>query len=136
MNHKYDDIIDLPHHVSPRRAGMPMADRAAQFAPFAALTGYEEVIEETGRLTDTPIELSEGVISRLNEQLWYLSEHSQEKPVVTLTFFLPDEKKAGGSYKTVTGQVKRVEEYAQCLLLTDGTKIPLQNICCIQMDLP
>ncbi len=136
MNHKYDDIIDLPHHVSLRRAGMPMADRAAQFAPFAALTGYEAVIEETGRLTDSPAELSDGVISRLNEQLWYLSEHSQEKPTVTVSWFVPDEKKAGGSYKTVTGQVKRVEEYEKYLLLTDGTKIPLQNICRIETDMP
>ncbi len=126
--HKYDDIIDLPHHQSPRRAGMPMADRAAQFSPFAALTGYEDVIEETGRLTQTSTELTDSSKEDLNEKLRILEENSRITPMVTVTYFEPDRLKTGGSYVTVTGHVKRVDQYDQVLRLTDGREIPLEAI--------
>ena len=127
--HKYDDIIHLPHYESPRRAGMPMEDRAAQFSPFAALTGYEDVIEESGRLTQTAVELTESAIEQLNEKLHILAENSHMSPAVTVTYFQPDQRKEGGSYVTVTGFVKRIDTYEQMLRLTDGREIPLKAIC-------
>ena len=132
MNHKYDDIIHLPHPVSARRAGMSALDRAAQFAPFAALTGYEDVIEETGRLTQQPAELTEGSIQHINEKLRLLCEGAEEYPVATVTWFQPDLYKAGGSYQTKKGRVKRVDAYTQTLLFTAGTEIPLSAIYDLQ----
>lgn len=130
--HKYDDIIHLPHHQSPRRAGMPIADRAAQFSSFAALTGYEDVIEETGRLTQSFTELTESRKEQLNEKLQKLAENSHLSPAVTVTYFEPDRRKAGGSYVTVTGCVKRIDPYEQILRLTDGRQIPIEAICGIE----
>lgn len=124
--HKYDDIIHLPHPVSGKRAGMPLIDRAAQFAPFSALTGYEDVLEETQRLTDTPAVLTESSRQVINDRLNWLS--GQKNPWVCVTFFVPDIRKAGGEYVTVTGQVKRVDGDAGHLLLTDGRQIPLSAI--------
>lgn len=135
QTHKYDDIIHLPHHTSPRRAGMPMIDRAAQFSAFAALTGFEDVIEETGRLTDTTSELTESSKQQLNEKLVILSENAWVKPSVTVTYFEPDSRKSGGSYVTVTAKVKRVDEYEQTLVLTDDREIPLEAIRKIHCDL-
>ena len=132
--HKYDDIIDLPHHVSPKRAGMPMLDRAAQFSPFSALTGYEDVIEESGRLTEVSTELTESARQVLNEKLLRLQEKQADRPAVTVTFFRPDDRKAGGSYVTVTGNVRRVDDCLQVLCLTDGTAIPMDAIYEIVMD--
>lgn len=126
--HKYDDIIGLPHHVSARRAGMPVADRAAQFSPFSALNGYEEVIEESGRLTDFSTELTESAREALNDKLFQLSENAAQRPQVTVTYFVPDERKAGGKYVTVTGTVKRVDSCEQVLCLTDGRSIPMDAI--------
>lgn len=126
--HKYDDIIDLPHYQSPRRAGMPMEDRAAQFSPFAALTGYEDVIEETGRLTQPATELTESRKEQLNRKLMLLQEKSDASPMVTVLYFEPDRRKSGGSYVTVTGYVKRIDPYEQVLRLTDGREIPLEAI--------
>lgn len=126
--HKYDDIIDLPHYQSPRRAGMPMTERAAQFSPFAALTGYEDVIEETGRLTQPATELTESRKEQLNRKLMLLQEISDASPMVTVLYFEPDKRKSGGSYVTVTGYVKRIDPYEQVLRLTDGRGIPLEAI--------
>ena len=126
--HKYDDIIDLPHYQSPRRAGMTMTDRAAQFSPFAALTGYEDVIEETGRLTQPATELTESRKEQLNRKLMLLQEISDASPMVTVLYFEPDKRKSGGSYVTVTGYVKRIDPYEQVLRLTDGRGIPLEAI--------
>ena len=133
--HKYDDIIHLPHHTSPRRAGMPMIDRAAQFSPFAALTGYEAVIEETGRLTDSITELTDSSKQVLDEQFRILAENCGALPRITVTWFEPDRQKSGGSYVTVTGQLKKVEEYEQVLRLADGREIPMEAIRRIQCDL-
>lgn len=133
--HKYDDIIQLPHHTSPCRAGMPISERAAQFSPFSALTGFEDVIEETGRLTDATTELTESSKEQLNEQLVILAENASVKPLVTVTYFEPDSRKSGGSYVAVTAHIKRVDEYEQALVLTDDRQIPLEAIRHIRCDL-
>lgn len=130
--HKYDDIIDLPHHVSKTHPPMPLSDRAAQFAPFAALTGHHEAVKETARLTDERAELNEDTLAALDVQLRYIEKHLDEEPGVSITYFTPDLKKKGGSYVTVTGWVKRLDEYEKAVLLTDGTRIPICNIAGIE----
>lgn len=127
-SHKYDDIIHLPHHVSDRRVPMSRADRAAQFSAFAALTGYDAVIRESGRLTDMRTELDEDSKAMLNEKLQMILETIDEQPRVTITFFQPDERKAGGAYVSVSGRVKKIDEYARAVILTDGTAIPIGQI--------
>ncbi|MBR4981756.1 MAG: YolD-like family protein [Lachnospiraceae bacterium] len=128
MNNRYADIINLPHHVSKTRPQMPIADRAAQFSPFAALTGYDSAIEETGRLTDSFIELDESRKAVLNEKLQSMLKNIKEQPEVAITYFQPDEKKNGGSYINISGVVKKIDEFEKCLILTDATKIPMKYI--------
>lgn len=128
MTDSYADIIHLPHHVSPKRAQMPLRDRAAQFAPFAALTGYGDAIDETARRTDFAIELDENEKSALDERFRLLWEHLSERPEVTVTYFVPDERKEGGAYRDVTGRAKKIDAYARLMLLEEGTKIPLDAI--------
>ena len=130
----YEDIINLPHHVSPKRPQMSMQDRAAQFSPFAALTGYEDAIKETGRLTDVEIELSDEDRELLDQKQQYLQEHIGDRPEITITYFVPDEKKSGGAYISISGRMKRVDEYARQFVLTDGKKIPLDDIIDIRSD--
>lgn len=125
--HKYDDIIHLPRPKS-RRTGMSMYDRAAQFSPFAALTGFETAIEETGRLTERRIELDEGGKQLLDQQMQAVLEALPTRPQVEVTWFRYDERKAGGSYVTATGRAKKVDSYTQRLLFTDGRSIPLAEI--------
>ena len=134
-NHQYDDIINLPHYVSPTRSRMSMIDRAAQFSPFAALTGYDAAIKETGRLTDQRIELSEDSRAALDRKQQLLVECLADHPEVSVTYFIPDERKSGGAYVTVTGIVKKVDDYQRLLLLTDGTKIPLDDILDLESEL-
>lgn len=131
----YEDIINLPHHVSKTRPQMSMLDRAAQFSPFAALTGYDAAIKETGRLTDEKIELDEDTKAALDMKQAYLIEMIDEQPEITVTYFLPDERKSGGAYVTVTGNLKRFDEYERLLILTDGKKIPMDDIADIESDL-
>ncbi len=128
MNEKYDDILHLPHPVSEKHPRMPMLDRAAQFSPFAALTGYEEAIYETGRLTEEKAELDEEEKAILDRKLRLLLEKLDEKPPLTVTHFVPDEKKSGGRYVTKTGNLKKFHLLEKWMLLTDGTKIPLENV--------
>ena len=125
---KYDDMLYLPHHQSERRAHMPIASRAAQFAPFAALTGYEAAVEETARQTQTRIELNEDEIARLDMQLRLLQEKLPAYPTVQLTYFQPDEKKSGGAYLQHTGRAKRLDFYSRRLIFCDGSEIPLDDI--------
>ena len=134
-NHEYDDIIDLPHHVSATRPRMSMIDRAAQFSPFAALTGYDAAIKETGRLTDERIELSEESRAALDIKQQLLMDNLADRPVVSVTYFVPDERKSGGAYVTVTGQVKKIDEFARLLILTDGVKIPLDEVLDLESGL-
>lgn len=128
MTGPYDDIIHLPHHVSPTRPLMFAIDRAAQFSSFAALTGYDAAIRETGRMTDTKNELDEDTQAILNRKQAYLLERIAEHPMLAVTFFVPDKKKAGGAYMTVAGNLKKVDEYERMMIFTDGTKIPLDDI--------
>jgi hypothetical protein len=127
-NQQYNDIIDLPHHISTTRPRMSMLDRAAQFSPFAALTGYDAAIKETGRLTGQRIELTEECRAVLDRKQQVLLENLTEHPEVSVTYFVPDERKSGGTYVTVAGRVKKVDEYQRLLLLTDGTRIPLTEV--------
>lgn len=128
MSTQYDDIIHLPHHVSKTRPQMSMLDRAAQFSPFAALTGYEDAIQETGRLTDERMELSDEDRELLDRKWHYLQEIISDRPEITVTYFVPDEKKAGGSYLTLSGAVRKMDEFERILILTDGRKIRLDDI--------
>ena len=134
MNDQYGDIIHLPHHVSKTRPQMSMEDRAAQFSPFAALTGYDAAILETGRLTEDKLELGEDTQAILDRKQRYLAEIIDTKPEITVTYFVPDEKKSGGAYSTVTGFLKRIDEYERVLMLTDGRKIQLDAIFDIESE--
>ena len=131
----YEDILNLPHHVSKTRPQMSMLDRAAQFSPFAALTGYDDAIKETGRLTDEKIEMDEDRKAALDMKQAYLIEMIDEQPEISITYVLPDTKKSGGAYVTVTGNLKRFDEYERLLILTDGKKIPMDDIADIESDL-
>lgn len=126
--HNYEDIIHLSRPVSGRRAKMRNYDRAAQFSPFAALTGFDAAIAETGRLTDTRIELDEGGKQLLDEQMQAVLERIEEQPRVRILWFCYDERKAGGTYVSTTGHVKKVDIYTGRLLLTSGQAIPLAEI--------
>lgn len=126
--HKYDDIINLPHHRSTKRPHMPLADRAAQFSPFAALTGHGEAVRETARLTDSKMELSEEVRGYLGARLSFLAENIIDYPEITVTYFLPDERKAGGAYVVKTGGVKKINEYEQTIVMQDGSVILIDDI--------
>ena len=125
---RYEDIIHLPRPVSKKRSPMSSFDRAAQFSPFAALTGYDAVIAETGRLTDQCIELDEGGKALLDEKLQVLREHLEEQPEVKLTVFCPDSRKSGGAYETITGNVKKIDPVTRILVLTGGEVIPIDRI--------
>ena len=124
----YADIIDLPHHVSRNHPQMSMHDRAAQFAPFAALTGYEAEVGETARLTAQKRELDAQEAEELNRQLAAIIEHLSERPEVTVEYFVPDERKAGGAYVTVTGRVRHVSLPEKILVMEDGTVVDLENV--------
>ena len=134
MTREYDDIIHLPHHVSSKRPQMPMSDRAAQFSPFAALTGYDDAIQETGRLTEQKIELDEEALQELNERFNILQEHLCEQPEVRFTYFKPDAQKEGGAYLTISGAVRKIKLYEREILLQDGTIIPVDDI--LKMESP
>ena len=135
MNGKYDKIMGLPHHVSKTRPQMPMSDRAAQFAPFAALTGYDAAIKETGRLTDERIELDVEALSALDMKYQLLMEALDEAPEVTITYFQPDERKAGGKYVSATGAVKKVDDFERRITMRDGTRIPMDDVLSIDGEL-
>ena len=125
---QYADIINLPHHVSATRPQMSMIDRAAQFSPFAALTGYDAAIKETGRLTDEKIELDEAALNILNMKFQILVDSLDEEPEVIFTYFKPDERKAGGAYVDLTGKVKKVDDLERMIVMQNGAKIPMDDI--------
>ena len=129
---RYADIIDLPHHVSVTRRHMSIKDRAAQFSAFAALTGYSDKIKETARLTDDKCELDETELEELSLKLALILARADEKPYITVTYFSSDQKKSGGVYKTVTGNLKKVDEIERTLTLTDGDIIRLDDIIDIE----
>lgn len=129
---RYDDIIHLPHHVSTTHPPMPVSTRAAQFLPFAALSGFEGAIEETGRYTEQKAELDEDARGALDEKLLeiqaHLDAHPGEALSVSVTFFVPDESKAGGEYITVTENLKKIDGYGHALLMQGGRRIPMADI--------
>ena len=129
---RYDDIIDLPHHVSTTHHRMSMLERAAQFQPFRALTGYEDAVRETARLTDDRVELTEDEKALLDGKLQRLADNLASHPLVTVTYFQPDKKKAGGAYVTAAGGLKKIDDFTSTLLLTGGERIPIENIVDIQ----
>ena len=131
----YNDIINLSHHVSSTRPQMAQHVRAAQFSPFAALTGYDAEISETARLTNKRLKLSEDKKADLNERMQILLENVQDRPLVTITYFISDERKTGGSYKSVSGSVRRVDEYELLIIFTDGTTIPMGDIYNIEGEI-
>ena len=134
MTGPYDDILHLPHPTSKRHPRMPIADRAAQFSPFAALTGHRAAIEETARVTERRIELDEDAKEQLDQTLQLLLERIAEQPEVTVTWFSPDKKKAGGQYHTATGKLKRIDTQESRLILTDGNQIPLEDLLEIRSE--
>lgn len=130
---KYDDIINMPHHVSSTRPHMSAIDRAAQFSPFAALTGYEGAIMETARLTDERIQLDEDSKAMLNEKLQLAAESLGGNQELSVTYFQPDEKKERGSYITVTGSIKKIDEYERTVVFANGTVVPVDEIVDIEI---
>lgn len=124
----YDDIIHLPHHVSQNHPQMPLRERAAQFAPFAALTGYEAAVGETARQTTERRELDAQEAAELNRRLASLIARLPERPEVTIEYFVPDDRKAGGAYVTMTGVVRHVTVEKRTLVMEDETVIPLEDI--------
>ena len=125
---EYDDIINLPHHVSRKHPQMSIHDRAAQFAPFAALTGHGEAIAETARLTDRKIELDDYERLKLDEKLLILQEHIMEMPEISVTYFCPDKKKEGGKYVPVTKALRKINAMERTLLMEDGMQIRIEDI--------
>ena len=129
---KYDDIIHLPYPQKPRR--MSNYNRAAQFSPFAALTGFEAAIAETARLTDQKVELDEGGKALLDEKLRLIEENILENPEIIVTYFKPDLRKFGGAYEQKTGRVKKLDAYQRAVVFTDGMTIPIDDISEIILD--
>lgn len=128
----YEDIIDLPHHVSLRHPQMSPLNRAAQFSPFAALTGHEAAIRETERLTEEFAELDEDRRELLDEQIRWIQENLSSQPEVEVTYFQPDERKSGGAYVTIRGRVKKIDSFTRRLLFTDQQEIPMEYIYSIE----
>lgn len=125
---EYADIIDMPHHQSTKRQHMSLHDRAAQFAPFAALRGYDDEIIETARTTDARTELSAEEIEELNDKLNILISDIKQKPKVAITYFVPDDKKSGGAYITAKGNLRRIDDVEKVLIFTDEKKIKIEDI--------
>ena len=125
----YEDIVNLPPHISKRHPQPTMLDRAARSAPFAAITGYEEMVLEEARVTEEWVDLTESALERLNERLVILQEHLPEQMEIIITYFEPDQRKSGGAYVTHTGIVKRIDLYEHLLIMTNGKKIRIDSIC-------
>ena len=132
MTKKYDDIINLPRHVSSKRPPMTAINRAAQFSPFAALTGHDAAIKETARLTEERIELDEYTKDILNHRLQILADSIKGHPEIEITYFQPDAKKNGGAYVTATGTAKKIDIYERVVIMIDGTVIPIEEIISIE----
>lgn len=132
---KYRDIFNLPHHVSKKHTQMSRYERAAQFAPFAALTGYEDVIEEEGRLTENRIEINEEAKFILDRKLQILMSCVERMPFVSITYFVPDEKKSGGEYVTIDENIKKIDVLKQEIVTDKDTSIPVKEIVDMQSEI-
>ena len=125
---EYNDIINLPHYVSKKHPQMSKEARSAQFAPFAALSGYEDAIKETAKLTDNKIELSDEMINIINDKLLFIEKNIQDKPLITITYFVPDKRKNGGEYISVTNSIKQIDLINNIIILTNKKKICINDI--------
>ena len=128
---RYDDIINLPHHVSPTRQRMSMHDRAAQFAPFAALVGYDDAVAETARLTESRPELDEQEQRAINERLAYITDYIHEQPEVRIKYYVPDARKSGGAIIEVSCKVKKISATDETIVMADGNSAAIRDIICI-----
>ena len=128
---RYDDIINLPHHVSPTRQRISIHDRAAQFAPFSALVGYDDAVAETARLTEARPELDEQEQKSINERLAYIADHIKEQPEVRIKYFVPDEHKSGGAIVEASGKVKKISATDGTIVMADGNSAAIRDIICI-----
>ena len=134
MTDQYDDIINMPHHVSSTRPRMSAIDRAAQFSPFAALTGYDVSIKESARLTGERLELDDSQKEDIGDKLRFVTEQLDADTEIRITYFLPDTRKAGGEYVTVSGAVKKIDEYERMIILIDGKQIPIDEVIDVDCD--
>lgn len=125
---RYADIIDLPHHTSSKHPRMSAIARAAQFSPFAALTGYDTEIKETARLTDEKVEIDEDSVNDINAKLQYIKDNIDENPEITVEYFVPDEKKAGGAYLTLNDRVRIIDEYEREIVFISGKRVIIDDI--------
>lgn len=128
MNNNYADIINLPHHTSSKHPRMSRENRAAQFSPFAALTGYDAEIKETARLTDEKIELDEDRVNEINARLQYIKDNIEENPKITVEYFVPDERKSGGAYVTLNDRVRIIDEYERMIVFISGKRVIIDDI--------
>lgn len=135
MIDKYDDIINLPRHVSKKRVPMPIQERAAQFSPFAALTGHDAAVKETARITEKRIELDQYIKEELNHKLQILIEKIEENPKIKVTYFEPDDKKNGGVYITIIGRIKKIDEYGKIIFMTDDIEVHIDEIVRIEGEI-
>ena len=133
--HDYSDIINLPRPEPRFHQRMPIGDRAAQFAPFAALTGFSGVIEETGRVTEEKIHLDDREKERISRKLQRLQDEIKQQPDVTVTFFVPDAKKSGGSYQKFRGKLKKIDSYEKRVIFVNGMKINFDDILKIEREI-
>lgn len=132
MSGVYDDILHLPRPQSKKHTPMPMEDRAAQFLPFSALTGYDAAVSETARLTEDRIELDPQEAERLGERLAELAKRQKEQPELSLLYYVPDARKAGGAYVTVSGRLRKITDFPRCIYLTDGSEVPIEDIIAVE----
>ena len=128
QENNYDDIINLPHHQSKVRPQMSLYNRAAQFSPFSALTGYEDAIEETARLTENKHTLSDEETDMLNRKMALLKDKTNEKPTISIKYFIPDDLKDGGSYSNISEKLRAIDSFSRLVILQDGTTIPFDDI--------
>ena len=135
MKTPYDDIIRLPHHISQNHPQMPLRDRVAQFAPFAALTGYEAAVGETARLTAERRELDAQEAEELNRRLVAIIARLPDRPEATIEYFVPDDRKAGGAFVSVTGRVRHISVPERTLVMEDGTVIPLDDVVSVASEI-
>lgn len=131
----YEDIVNLPRHISKVHPQATMADRAARFSPFAAISGYEDMVKEVARVTEERIDITDATKELLNEKMNMIIEFLDEQPEVTITYFEPDKKKDGGAYVSITGTVKRIDEYERIVLMSNDKKIRIDEIYAIESDL-
>src|SRR6056297_1708523 len=135
MKDPYEDMLNLPNHKSNKHTQMSKHNRAAQFSPFAALTGYSSAINEKARLTDKKDELDEYIKVDLNEKICIIQNHIDEKPQVSITYFQPDKNKSGGKYNTIDGYVKKIDEFRHIIMMQNNSKILIDDIVEINSEL-